>query len=123
MNELKKYINDTDTEEIRIFQEDIISVKHKKENPHQIDPSKHWLATNLIAEEKEGRQVWIGKVIGKNQRYIHFRDNSKRSWVDVKGFENQIEIGDYLAIDIDLTKHENGEKRVKAKRIMKVHSG
>ena len=106
---------------IRIYPEDIISVNQKVENPHQIDPSKHWLATNVIANEKEGRQVWIGKIIGKTQHYIHFRDNSKRSWVDVKGFENQLEIGNYLAIDIELTKLENGEKRVKAKKIMKIH--
>lgn len=106
---------------IRIFPEDIISVNRTKENPHQIDPSKHWLATNVIADEKEGRQVWIGKVIGKTQQYIHFRDNSKRSWVDVEGYEDQIEINDYLAMDIELTKLENGEKRVKAKQIMKIH--
>lgn len=36
MNELKKHINDVDIEDIRIFEEDIISVKRKKENPHQI---------------------------------------------------------------------------------------
>lgn len=112
-------MKDLKLEEIRIFDEDIISVKRKKDNPFQVE--KEWLATDLIKEDREGTQVWIGKVIGKNQQYIHFRDNTKRSWIDVSGYEEQLEINDYLALHILVIKLENGERRVKALKVLKLN--
>jgi hypothetical protein len=98
--EYKEYFVEDDME-LRIFEEDIIRVDKKKENPFQIPEKYLWIATNSIADGKEGEQRWIGKCIGKNQNYIHFRDMSQRIWINVGKRIDQIEIGDLLAVFVE----------------------
>lgn len=102
--EYQEYLNDEDME-LRIFEEDIIRVDKKKKDPFELPEKYLWIATNSISDGKEGEQRWIGKCIGKNQNYIHFRDMSQRIWINVGEYIEQIEIGDLLAIFVD----RNGE--------------
>lgn len=110
--EYKEYFTEEEIE-LRIFEEDIIRVDKIKENPFQIPEKYLWIATNSIADGKEGEQRWIGKCIGKNQNYIHFRDMSQRIWINVGKRIEQIEIGDLLAVFV-----ERKEGSITAKEVL-----
>lgn len=112
--EYKEYFLEEDFD-LRIYEEDIIRVDKKKENPFKINQRYSWLASNKISEGKQGQQRWIGKVIGKNQSYIHFRDLSQRIWINVSSKIDQIEIGDLLVINV----HRDGES-VRAEEMYKL---
>lgn len=102
-----------DEMELRIFEEDIIRVDKKKKNPFELPQKYLWIATNSISDGKEGEQRWIGKCIGKNQNYIHFRDMSQRIWINVGKRIEQIEIGDLLAVFV-----ERDEESITAKEVL-----
>ena len=116
-----EYNNEIPDNELRIFDEDIILIgKETGEPPFKIDEELEYLVTDLIKdkEKTEGRQTWIVKVIGKTQYFIHVLDKGRRSWVDVKGFEDMINRNDYLKLDVLI--QEKGTK-IKAKKIVKLH--
>ncbi|WP_121616816.1 hypothetical protein [Virgibacillus halodenitrificans] len=110
--EYKEYFT-KDEMELRIFEEDIIRVDKKKKDPFELPKKYLWIATNSISDEKIGEQRWIGKCIGKNQNYIHFRDMSQRIWINVGKRIEQIEIGDLLAVFVD-----REEESITAKEVL-----
>lgn len=98
-----------------LYEEDIISVDKPIEDPFVIPDEYQWLATDSISENKYGKQTWIGRVIGKNQQYIHFRDMKQRIWIYVGKDINDIFINDLLAMSVERT-----EQGVKALKVMKL---
>ncbi|MEX3623618.1 hypothetical protein [Viridibacillus arvi] len=101
--EYKEYFMEEDIN-LRIYEEDIIRIGKDVDEPETFEiPKKYlWMATNQITDEVQGEQRWVGKCIGKNQQYIHFRDVSQRIWINV-GEENivNIELGDLLAVFVN----------------------
>lgn len=80
-----------------LFQEDILK---DCEDPFTIPDECKWLTTD-IGQKYEGKQKWIGHVIGKNQKYIHFRDQTQRIWIYVDNKINHIQINDLVVVHVN----------------------
>ncbi|MCK6259567.1 hypothetical protein LCY76_23645 [Fictibacillus sp. KIGAM418] len=58
-------------------------------------------STAQIAQNLEGTQVWYGRVIGIQERFIHFRDLSKRKWLKVGKRARFLSNGDLLLVHVN----------------------
>lgn len=85
--------------------------------------TKKWLATDLIADEVEGKQTWIGRVIEKKGHYIRFEDRSSHERINMldKKLVDNLELGDYLAVEVNAINSPDGKRRVKIMQIMKLN--
>lgn len=104
--EYKEYFSGSD-KNVRIYEEDIIRIGKEsvEQDTFQIPEKYLWLATNKIEDNIYGKQRWVGKCIGINQKYIHFRDSSQRIWINVgEDNINNIELHDFLAVSVERTK-------------------
>ena len=89
---------------VRIYEEDVIKVGKDEEIEDTFDiPQKYlWMATNQISDGLLGEQRWVGKCIGKNKTFIHFRDMSQRIWINVGEEQiNKIDIDDLIAVFVE----------------------
>lgn len=94
------------------FQTDLIRIDQLEEYPFVIPKEQKWLLTNSVSEYREGKQKWIGRVIGKNKQYIHFMDNTQRIWIFVGKKIERITRSDLILIHVNRDK-----ERVKAEKI------
>lgn len=81
--------------------------------PFDIPKEYEWLTTDTISEKKYGEQKWIGRVIGKNQLYIHFRDKTYRTWIFVgRKRIDHLQINDLIVAKVIRTKQQTFAKAV-----------
>ncbi|MFL0364624.1 hypothetical protein ACH0BF_16595 [Pseudobacillus sp. 179-B 2D1 NHS] len=90
-----------EAEELLMFPIHPDDVVRDSDDPFFIPDEYAWLTTDSIGKNTEGKQKWIGRVIGKNQQYIHFRDSTHRKWIFVKNKIDQIQIHDLVIVHVD----------------------
>lgn len=68
-------------------------------------------ATAKMTDNIDGKQVWVGKVIGIAEDYIHFFDGS-RKWIHVGDNINRIEQHDSILIEVEKYGEENKLEKI-----------
>ncbi|MGP4074151.1 hypothetical protein ACTWQB_16735 [Piscibacillus sp. B03] len=98
--------------------EDTLSIEDIEEYPEEtLAPVEHDVIHTKISDEREGLQIWQGRVVGVEFEYIHFYDGS-RTWLrveDISSFEhNDI-------IEILVNRQDDDVEVIHVRDVFRVH--
>lgn len=87
--------------------EDIVTMEDLKRDKWsevalEIDPEHLKLATAKMSDKLEGKQTWVGKVIGVTETYIHFYDGT-RKWINLEQKISDVKLNDNLKLNIEIS--------------------